>query len=475
MRRLIIPILITSYFLLPASTFAHGGVNDDELIIRMTENGFQPKELTVVEGDEVLFINNDNVDRWPASNFHPTHTEYPEFDPKKHIKPGESWTMAFEKVGIWRLHDHLIPHFTATIVVLQDPAVQGPTLSTNSQGRTLWTQIKAFFSKLFSAPSSKATRTGAKADEDLLSEFKNLDERAKYAWLEEIAASESPETAWRYVVAAYNTPQGVIGNPHDMAHLVGQLLFKEYGFDGLSTCEPIFAFGCYHGLMEVAFDKDRPEQFQERLAEARAGCEAMAESTSPSYWSCIHGIGHGIATFRDHDVKLSLADCSTLEDSIATYCYDGVFMEFSISAPANFYKQSDPLYPCNVIDDVYRTACGRSQVQVMKQRFRMGAATIANACLKSGSQPIAYHCIDAIGYFTAQESGGDARKIISGCALIADKVAHAQCLAAAAGELVFQNTRGWQESSKAVCESPGADSSCNVRIENVKKSYGRNQ
>src|SRR3989338_10416047 len=99
------------------SALAHGGAHE-ELIIRMTSNGFEPKEMTVTEGDEILFINNDDTDRWPASNFHPTHSLYADFDPKIAVKPGESWKFAFNKHGTWRMHDHLTPHMTGTIVVL---------------------------------------------------------------------------------------------------------------------------------------------------------------------------------------------------------------------------------------------------------------------------------------------------------------------------------------------------------------------
>src|SRR3989344_2985529 len=118
MQKIIIFTLIMLFS--PIIALAHGDTHD-ELIIRMTVNGFEPKELTVTQGDEVIFINNDEADRWPASNFHPTHTLYPEFDSLKGIPPGESWKAKFEKVGAWRMHDHLFPHMTGTIVVLSDP------------------------------------------------------------------------------------------------------------------------------------------------------------------------------------------------------------------------------------------------------------------------------------------------------------------------------------------------------------------
>lgn len=453
-------LILTSYFLLPTTALAHG--IEQEHVIRMTENGFEPKELTVNQGDEVLFINNDDVDRWPASNFHPTHTVYPEFDPLRSIPPGESWTFLFDKPGTWRMHDHLSPHITGTVVILEDGAQATTSPAVKPLG--LWEKIKAFFLKLFSGSNASTV------------EFRKLNEQEKYAKLEEISAQEGPEKAWQLVLDTYNTPEGVVGNPHDMAHLVGQLLFKELGFEGLSTCTPVFAFGCYHGLMEIAFDKDRPEDYEKSLIEAQIGCQTVGTETSPTYWSCIHGMGHGTATFREHDLDKSLFDCDILPENLRTYCKDGVFMEFSISAPKSFYTQGNPVYPCNVVAENAKIACARSQTQVMRLRFGMDTKTIANACDKSGNKDIIFHCIDALGYFVAQTAQGDAAKIISGCKKIEEEKSAAQCMEAGAGELVFQNAVGWQAAVKKICGnlSENYRVSCEERVTRVKESYGRN-
>lgn len=88
-----------------------------EIVIAMTKDGFMPDKVATRAGDTVKFVNEDTQDRWPASNIHPTHAIYPEFDPKGGIKPGESWSFAFTKEGIWRYHDHFIPSLSGTIIV----------------------------------------------------------------------------------------------------------------------------------------------------------------------------------------------------------------------------------------------------------------------------------------------------------------------------------------------------------------------
>ena len=88
-------------------------------IVLMKEDSFEPETITIKKGVVVTFKNEDKVARWPASNIHPTHTIYPEFDPQKPIEPGQSWSFTFDKVGSWKDHDHLIPSIRGIIVVTE--------------------------------------------------------------------------------------------------------------------------------------------------------------------------------------------------------------------------------------------------------------------------------------------------------------------------------------------------------------------
>lgn len=87
--------------------------------ILMKQDSFEPETLTIKKGATVEFKNMDSVARWPASNLHPTHTIYPQFDPRQPIDPGQSWSFTFEKAGSWKYHDHLIPSIRGTIIVAE--------------------------------------------------------------------------------------------------------------------------------------------------------------------------------------------------------------------------------------------------------------------------------------------------------------------------------------------------------------------
>ncbi|GBD34517.1 hypothetical protein HRbin35_00242 [bacterium HR35] len=105
--------------------------NLSEVIIRITNNGFEPKEIEITKGTKVTWVNESSNPSWPASAVHPTHRVYPGsgiekcgtpeqaniFDACRGLNPGEKWSFVFNEVGEWYYHDHLNPSFKGEIVV----------------------------------------------------------------------------------------------------------------------------------------------------------------------------------------------------------------------------------------------------------------------------------------------------------------------------------------------------------------------
>lgn len=85
----------------------------------LTPDGYEPSEITIGVGDTIRFSASESYGRlhWPASNIHPSHEIYPEFDPLRPIEPEDTWSFVFGKKGEWRFHDHLAPYHTGTITV----------------------------------------------------------------------------------------------------------------------------------------------------------------------------------------------------------------------------------------------------------------------------------------------------------------------------------------------------------------------
>lgn len=99
--------------------------------IEITSAGFNPKELTIKQGDTVTWINKDANGHWPASAKHPTHEVYPGsgigkcgtaeqskiLDACQDIKQDGSWIFIFNEKGTWAYHDHSNPTLFGKIIV----------------------------------------------------------------------------------------------------------------------------------------------------------------------------------------------------------------------------------------------------------------------------------------------------------------------------------------------------------------------
>lgn len=96
-----------------------GGGLVDMPVVRMTEKGFEPQTLTVSKGADVLFVNEGTRAMYPAAGPHPNHDDYPEFDPKQDIPPGQLWNFTFDKIGTWNYHDHNDEDLNGTVIVTE--------------------------------------------------------------------------------------------------------------------------------------------------------------------------------------------------------------------------------------------------------------------------------------------------------------------------------------------------------------------
>ncbi len=86
--------------------------------ISYTNNCYSPANITIKNGDTVRFTNNASSRKMePASDDHPSHEEYSEFDAKNGISPSGTYSFTFTKTGSWGYHDHIKPSCTGVITV----------------------------------------------------------------------------------------------------------------------------------------------------------------------------------------------------------------------------------------------------------------------------------------------------------------------------------------------------------------------
>ena len=93
------------------------GWHSTKYIINQTASGYEPNSLTVTRGDTVIFENSTKEYHWPASDLHPTHTIYPDFDPRRPLAPNEPWSFRFKQTGEWAFHDHLKANLVGVVTV----------------------------------------------------------------------------------------------------------------------------------------------------------------------------------------------------------------------------------------------------------------------------------------------------------------------------------------------------------------------
>ena len=457
--------LFSIFFIAPGHALAHSEVT----VIEMVPSGFLPSEITIDVNSSVIFVNKDSQSRWPASNVHPTHQLYPEFDPRKPIAPQESWAFKPKKVGEWKFHDHLFPHMRGVITVIDEKGSETkPILNTFIV--KLKDSINIFFIKIKNLFAKKTLNQQVLLPNK--EEFKKLSYDIQAKELEKIVQTNGSSKAWQYIKDVFKGEGGSSGNIHDLAHLSGILIYDKNGFDGIKECSAHFAFGCYHGFLDKAFSKNL-----DRLVDAQNACLKLNPqgNIEGPVASCIHGIGHGVASYYStSDLKKALNSCRQLTTG-KEYCFDGVFMEFVRSAPLSFYKRENPLYPCDQLEKefgyTYSSACGRNQSSLLMSRFNMGFDEVIEICLSSESKPFKESCFGALGFSLA--SAGNVSQIISGCQKMQIPEYINKCIKAAAGELVFQEIPGWPEKSKDVCNASLESQECLQNVNRLIKEYNR--
>lgn len=91
----------------------------DIMVHEVVYNGtaFSPASLNITNGDIVVFKNESSGTFWPASDPHPSHSNYPAFDADAAVAAGELFQFKFTKNGTWGYHNHQNPSAKGTIIV----------------------------------------------------------------------------------------------------------------------------------------------------------------------------------------------------------------------------------------------------------------------------------------------------------------------------------------------------------------------
>ncbi len=195
---------------------------------------------------------------------------------------------------------------------------------------------------------------------------------------------------------ARQTDSSIENSCHPIAHAIGRYTFTKYGNvgDAFTVCDQSCHSGCYHGVMERLFysDKEISETnqhltYDDLKTKIPGICDEdkFKNPTGALIFQCLHGVGHAILYSLDYDFKGALKTCDLLADGYQrSSCYGGVIMEnvTAFDKSKRDLKKEDPHYPCNSIDEKYRSDCYLMQTSVMYE-YGLSDQEIANQCRKA--------------------------------------------------------------------------------------------
>lgn len=408
---LLLPLFLiaTTAQFLPAS--AH---EEKEHIISMVPEGFTPSTIEIIQGDTITFTNDDTSPRWPASDIHPTHEIYSDFDPKTTVAPGESWSFRFTKSGTWKFHDHVKPQFLGEIKVLKDDHGSFED-EDKAQEFDLLTRLKIWLAKLyFGLLPSETDKVMAEVN---IFELTDRDPASEEDLRYKMSVFGAQTIMDKLLTASGD---GAIRDCHQPAHVVGRHAFELFGGDAFKTGTPQCHSGFYHGAMEGFIKLNGVENL---ATDIKGLCSTF--DTQFGNFQCYHGVGHGVLAYESYNLPAGLDLCNQLESGYGrSGCYGGAFMENimvaqglgAIPGHKTEWISNDPQFPCNKItmDPAIQYDCWQMQTSWWRTLFKEDGNKIVTECLKVPAEYIPV-CFRSWGRDLASIYLRDVNQIARGC------------------------------------------------------------
>lgn len=155
--------------------------------------------------------------------------------------------------------------------------------------------------------------------------------------------------------------------------------------------------GFYHGVMIQAL-KEIPADDSKATAQLLIDTcfDTVAFPEREMRTNCMHGAGHALMVRNDNNLPEMLKICDQVEAreaGMGYFCSLGVTMENFISSwglDRRWLKESDPMYPCDVIEPQHRAACYGGIVQYHTQLVGNEPDALGKICLEADPAWVAY-------------------------------------------------------------------------------------
>jgi plastocyanin len=306
-----------------------------EFTVTLGENGFEPETLIISKGDTVIFRTTRDKTFWPASDLHPTHGIYSEFDPREPIDSRESWSFRFTKKGTWKYHDHLFSAYRGIIVV----------------------ETEAKKAMSYSMADCNGLENKTKCWEDIIEE--TLDKKGL-------------NSAFELLADLYGSYPKFASDCHSFAHKIGIAAYEKFAKSQdieLTSKTYYCGYGFYHGFMETLLQREgKADKAQEFCAYAG---RKLSDQTSDAEGACYHGIGHGAVDGGDPgswgDPQKMIAPGLNICEQVSKNkdhlyrCANGAFNAIEILSMDPKYSLKmiieDPFWLCPLQPNIYKDGC----------------------------------------------------------------------------------------------------------------------
>lgn len=442
-----------------------------EHVVVITEDGFIPTQIEVYQGDRVVFENHDTKERWPASNYHPTHLSYPGSDIRKctsfekfflfdscgPVPSDSSFTFQFHEAGEWNFHDHLYPKYSGQVVVRLRKGYATPfSVSALRAVARSADGVKKFFlhpedTLLSYLKNVHSTASGLLVGEsvsraDLVSSADYETERIYHYVFDDVAIRK---VVYQLGVTrtmekiAEESDGGRAFDCHSGAHYVGRAAYDVFREEAFGSCTTSCHSGCYHGAMEALFWETGSASAVDTVD---ATCEVLP--TELGRQQCFHGSGHGLLALSNYDLPATIELCGNFSTERKRQdCYGGVFME-NVMATLGFaagvgehttewLSSNDLHFPCSLFsaNPLAQEQCYEMQTSWMLIVLSYDYQETARVCSEAPNESARTACFKSFGRGIGGTSVRSPEKTEELCALVPSQY-YDSCIIGTANTLI---------------------------------------
>jgi hypothetical protein len=249
--------------------------------------------------------------------------------------------------------------------------------------------------------------------------------RDEISRLEQLFAHESSEEAYRIFAGTYHDAR--VYEAYDVAHVVGTILYKKHGKDGMRYCDASYGGGCFRGFF-----------LQKFLTEKELSISLCAHVPEDMRNQCFMGLGHGLLVVGGYTIpgiEQALAACETL-DNWYSACAGGVFTEYNTQRSSQLMQgtrhaltlDKEKLYePCILLRQKYQADCFIDQPPRWFVHISTDPQKIASLCEAIQNDANKLVCFRGIARITPHGITDISYRMSNFCGAIAHKAGRIMC------------------------------------------------